>query len=125
VETEGVEEAEAGAKIEAGPWARFAWCTFDWANSAFPTVVITFVFAAYFTKAVAADEVTGTSEWAYALSLSALAVAVACPILGAIADKAGLRVALLMTPVFMALGVVAFFLGEAARKRQSGLTGAA
>ncbi len=86
-----MEEAEAGAKIEAGPWARFAWCTFDWANSAFPTVVITFVFAAYFTKAVAADEVTGTSEWAYALSLSALAVAVACPILGAIADKAGRR----------------------------------
>jgi UMF1 family MFS transporter len=86
-----VKEAKAGAKVEAGPWARFAWCTFDWANSAFPTVIITFVFAAYFTKAVAADEVTGTSHWAYALSLSALAVAVTGPVLGAIADKAGRR----------------------------------
>lgn len=86
-----MEEADAGATVDVGPWTRFAWCTFDWANSAFPTVVITFVFAAYFTKAVAADEVSGTSEWAYALSLSALAVAVAGPILGAIADKAGRR----------------------------------
>jgi len=86
-----VEARQAGAQLEATPWQRFAWCTLDWANSAFPTVVITFVFAAYFTKAVAADEVTGTSEWAYALSLSALAVAVASPILGAIADKAGRR----------------------------------
>jgi UMF1 family MFS transporter len=33
--------------------AVFAWCLFDWANSAFPTVIITFVFAAYFTRAVA------------------------------------------------------------------------
>ena len=41
------------------------------------------------------------------------------PLLGAIADGAGLRVAQLMTPVFMGLGVLAFFAGEFARRRQS------
>ncbi len=68
-----------------------AWALYDWANSAFPTVVITFVFAAYFTKGVAVDEVTGTSQWGYAMSLSAFAVAVVAPVLGAIADAGGRR----------------------------------
>lgn len=68
-----------------------AWCLYDWANSAFPTVITTFVFAAYFTKGVAADPVTGTSQWGYALSLSGLAIAIAGPLLGAIADKSGRR----------------------------------
>ncbi|MEK9753603.1 MAG: hypothetical protein VW338_10420, partial [Rhodospirillaceae bacterium] len=49
-----------------------AWCLYDWANSAFPTVITTFVFAAYFAKGVAADAVQGTSQWGYAISLSGL-----------------------------------------------------
>ena len=68
-----------------------AWCVYDWANSAFPTVIATFVFAAYFTKGVAADPITGTTQWAYAMSLSALAVAASGPFLGAIADHGGRR----------------------------------
>jgi UMF1 family MFS transporter len=71
--------------------AMFAWCSFDWANSAFPTVVLTFVFAAYFAKGVAADEVTGTSQWAFTISLSMGLVALTSPILGAVADAAGRR----------------------------------
>jgi len=75
----------------AGPLGLGAWCLYDWANSAFPTVVTTFVFSAYFTKMVAPDTVTGTSAWGYAISLSALAVALAGPILGAVADHGGVR----------------------------------
>jgi MFS transporter, UMF1 family len=75
----------------AGRRARFAWCFYDWANSAFPTVIATFVFAAYFTKGIAPDEITGTAFWGYAMSGSALAIAVAGPVLGAIADHAGRR----------------------------------
>jgi glutamate dehydrogenase len=33
----------------------FAWAAYDWANSAFPTVVSTFVIAAYFAQGVAPD----------------------------------------------------------------------
>jgi len=71
--------------------ALFSWCLYDWANSAFPTVIITFVFATYFTSAVAPDKVTGTAHWGYAMSLSALAVAIAAPLFGAMADKGGGR----------------------------------
>ncbi|MFZ1414226.1 MAG: MFS transporter [Defluviicoccus sp.] len=71
--------------------AQFAWCSLDWANSAFPTVIITFVFAAYFAKAVAADAIAGTAAWSYTISLSMAAVALTGPLLGAIADAAGRR----------------------------------
>ena len=47
--------------------AKIAWCLFDWANSAFPTVIVTFVFAAYFARAVAPNPIEGTSLWGYAL----------------------------------------------------------
>jgi len=68
-----------------------AWCSFDWANSAFPTVITTFVFAAYFTEGVSADKTAGTAAWGYAISLSAVLIAVLSPILGAIADHGGRR----------------------------------
>ncbi|MBT6883757.1 MAG: MFS transporter [Rhodospirillaceae bacterium] len=78
-------------RLQSGTRGRVAWCLYDWANSAFPTVITTFVFAAYFTKGVAVDEISGTSQWGYAMSLSALAVAVAGPILGSVADHGGRR----------------------------------
>ena len=81
----------AGQETPARRRAIVAWCLYDWANSAFPTVVVTFVFAAYFTKGIAADPVTGTAQWGWAMSLSALAVAIMGPVLGAIADAGGRR----------------------------------
>jgi len=74
-----------------GPRALFAWCLYDWANSGFPTVVTTFVFATYFTKAIAADAITGTAQWGCALSASGFAITLIGPIAGAIADHAGRR----------------------------------
>ena len=68
-----------------------AWCLYDWANSAFPTVVITFVFAAYVTKGVAPDQDTGAQAWGYAIGWSALAVAILSPLCGAVADNTGRR----------------------------------
>ena len=71
--------------------ALYSWCIFDWANSAFPTVIVTFVFAAYFAKGVAANPTEGTTLWGMALSLSGLAIALASPVIGAIADRRGAR----------------------------------
>jgi UMF1 family MFS transporter len=68
-----------------------AWCLYDWANSAFPTVIITFVFAPYFTQAVAETEIQGSAQWAWAVSISALVVALLGPPGGAVADAAGRR----------------------------------
>lgn len=68
-----------------------AWCLFDWANSAFPTIIVTFVFSAYFTSAVAPNPELGTALWGQANSVAALAAAIVAPILGAIADQGGRR----------------------------------
>jgi len=35
------------------------WAFYDRANSAFTTLVVTFIYSTYFTKAMAPDEVTG------------------------------------------------------------------
>jgi UMF1 family MFS transporter len=64
-----------------------AWCLYDWANSAFPTVIATFVFSAYFTSAVAETPEQGTTLWAWGTALSGLLIAVLSPTLGAIADR--------------------------------------
>lgn len=85
-----IDEKRAG-KEPANLVGRIAWCSFDWANSAFPTVIVTFVFAAYFAKVVAVDEITGTSQWSYAISLSMLACALLGPLLGSVADHIGRR----------------------------------
>lgn len=75
----------------AGPAALWGWRLFDWANSPFPTVIITFVFSAYYAQAVADDPATGTSWWSGALTLSAILIAILSPPMGAIADQTGRR----------------------------------
>ncbi len=71
--------------------ALLSWCLYDWANSAFPTVIVTFVFAAYFTGAVAEDTLSGTAQWGYALAISGIAIALLSPVFGAVADRRGRR----------------------------------
>jgi MFS transporter, UMF1 family len=79
--------AEGPAK--AAPRALVSWAFYDWANSAFPTVIQTFLFSAYFTTAVAPDETRGTALWGNATSLAAIGIAIMSPVLGAIADQGG------------------------------------
>lgn len=69
----------------------FSWCLFDAGNSAFGTVIITFVFSVFFARSVAGDEITGTALWGYAMAASGLLIAVLSPALGAVADHYGAR----------------------------------
>jgi UMF1 family MFS transporter len=78
-------------KRMAGKRAIFSWCLYDWANSAYPTVVTTFIFATYFTTAVAETPEAGTAAWGYAVGAAGLVVALFSPVLGAIADSGGRR----------------------------------
>lgn len=64
-----------------------AWCFYDWANSPFPAIVLTFVIPAYFTQAVAADPASATGQWGFMTSMAALTIAALSPVLGAIADQ--------------------------------------
>lgn len=65
------------------------WFLYDWANSAFPTLIVTFVFAVYFTQAIAETPEKGTALWGTATGLTAFAIAILAPVLGAIADAGG------------------------------------
>ncbi len=69
----------------------FGWVMFDFANSAYTTLVVTFVYSTYFVSAIAPDPVTGTELWSRGVTLTALCVAFFSPILGALADQGGLR----------------------------------
>ena len=73
----------------------WAWAFYDWANSAFPTVVSTFVIAAYFAQGIAPDPATGQSQWGWALAVAGLCIAILSPLLGAVADAGGRRRAML------------------------------
>ena len=68
-----------------------AYCLFDFANSAFTTIVITFVFATYFAQAVAVSPEIGAGQWSLAMSVAGVFIAILSPLFGAIADQTGRR----------------------------------
>jgi len=84
-----------------GPMRQFAWSLYDWANSPFVAVIVTFVISAYFIEAVApgglpkaeqaAAKAAATADWLFMQGLAAAVVAVLAPVLGAIADRGGRR----------------------------------
>lgn len=67
----------------------FSWALYDWANSAFSTIILTFVFAVYFTRSVVGDETIAGAYWGYAVAAGGICIAILAPILGAIADFSG------------------------------------
>ena len=71
--------------------AIWSWSLYDFANSSFTTLVVTFVYATYFTQAIADDPVRGTALWSRGITITALVVALSSPVLGAIADRGGYR----------------------------------
>ncbi|MDE2581636.1 MAG: MFS transporter [Rhodospirillales bacterium] len=80
--------------MSPAPWRTrqatiLAWCLFDWAGSAFSTIVVTFVFATYFIRAVAPDPVSGTAAWATAQATAGVTIAVLAAPLGVVADRGG------------------------------------
>ncbi len=71
--------------------AIIAWCLYDWALSSYPVVIITFVFASYFTSKIATNSILGTEQWANAIAIAGILIAVISPILGSVTDYSGKR----------------------------------
>ena len=69
----------------------FSWSLYDFANQPFTTLVVTFIYGTFFTKVIAENEIVGTALWSRAITITAIAVALLSPIMGAIADIGGLR----------------------------------
>jgi UMF1 family MFS transporter len=95
-------ENPAGKPAPTLRQARFGWCMYDWANSAFATVVLAAVLPVYLAGLVPAEgahltffglsrTVTATVLWGYSVTCSMILVAVSAPWLGALADRRGCR----------------------------------
>ncbi len=90
--------------------AIFGWAMFDFANSSFSSLVLTFVFSTYFTKSIAPTEIEGTALWSRALAVSGVTVALLSPFVGALADRGGLRKQILFgLTVMTVLGTASLF----------------
>ncbi|HSA90520.1 MAG TPA: MFS transporter [Burkholderiales bacterium] len=83
----------------------WAWSMYDFANSAYTTVVITAVFSAYFVSVVAGNASWATFAWTAALAVSYAAILITGPLVGAWADAHAAKKALLFATT---LGCVAF-----------------
>ncbi|MBI3805285.1 MAG: MFS transporter [Nitrospirae bacterium] len=66
---------------------QISWCLYDFANSAFTTVIVTVAYSVYFTEVVAKEG--GATLWGRGIAFSMLLVALLSPILGALADYSG------------------------------------
>ena len=65
----------------------FNFALYDFANSAFTTIIITFIFSTYFAKQIAPNPVLGQSYWGWAIGITGLLVALTGPLIGSFADK--------------------------------------
>ncbi len=64
----------------------FIWTLFDFANTSFSIVVVTFLYAVYFKKTIVGGEPVGDLYWSIATSIAMIITAIISPVLGAIAD---------------------------------------
>ena len=65
----------------------FGWMMYDFANSAFTTIIVTVVYSVYFINTVVSgDPGYGEMLWGRAIGISMTLVALTAPIMGAIAD---------------------------------------
>lgn len=64
----------------------FIWTLFDFANTSFSIVVVTFLFAVHFKNTIAGGESIGDLYWSLGTSISMIITALISPVLGAIAD---------------------------------------
>ena len=64
----------------------FIWALFDFANTSYSIVVVTFIYAVYFKDVVAFGKPIGDLYWSIGISISMLISGILAPILGAIAD---------------------------------------
>ena len=86
--------------------AIWGWVLYDWANSAFATTVMAGFFPVFFKQywSHGVDVNTSTAQLGFGNSAAGLVVAIMAPVLGAIADRGGLKKKMLA--LFAYLGVL-------------------
>ena len=105
---DAVEPPRAGSQGSGPPDKRglWAWILFDFANSAFPTIIITALYVLYFKKVLVSDPRPGSGDWYWGLanSLGAFLVFLLAPALGFMADSGGRKSRFLRRASFLCVG---------------------
>jgi UMF1 family MFS transporter len=70
----------------------WGWYFFDWASQPYNTLLLTFIFGPYVVSVVG-DGSQAQAIWGYGIGAAGLVIAVLSPLLGAVADRAGGRMA--------------------------------
>lgn len=70
----------------------WGWYFFDWASQPYNTLLLTFIFGPYVVSVVG-DGSAAQSIWGYGIGAAGVLIAILSPLLGAIADRAGGRLA--------------------------------
>ena len=87
-----------------------AWCFYDFANSVYPAVITATIFGVYFAGTIVGNEAgLGDLWWGRVISVSMMAVAVTSPLLGSVADNAGVRKKFLFAYTYLTIACVALF----------------
>ena len=66
---------------------KFSWALYDWANSAWSAIIITFIFSRYFVDVLSPNPEIGTLYWTWTIGVSSLVAAFLSPIFGNISDQ--------------------------------------
>ena len=87
-----------------------AWCLYDFANSAYSAVIVVSVFSIYYvTHIVGNEHGLGDLWWGRAIAMSLLLVVLTGPVLGALADRWGMRKRLFVAFTGLCIGCIALF----------------
>lgn len=70
----------------------WGWYFFDWASQPYNTLLLTFIFGPYVVSVVG-DGSAAQAIWGYGIGAAGILIAILSPLLGAVADKAGGRMA--------------------------------
>lgn len=80
-------ELPTSPRAAAPTRALVGWVLVDWALQPYYTLILTFLFAPYFTSAVVGDPVRGQALWGYGAAVAGILIAIGSPVLGAMADE--------------------------------------
>src|SRR5574337_544658 len=85
-----------------------AWTLYDFANSSFSAVIAATIYATYYAQVVVGN-VHGEGDlwWGRLISTSMAIVALTSPILGSVADRAGIRKRLFFATTYLSVGATA------------------
>lgn len=92
----------------------FGWCCFDFANSAYTTIIITVIYSVYFSTVVAGGKPAAAAWWGITLALAQLAVLLVSPLIGAMTDiRANKKTFLAATAALCSVSTAAlYFVGS-------------